>query len=539
MAKRIIMILVVVAGMFNTSFAQQLLNRQWTSFHNGALNGFDNSKALVVDANGNVFVTGQSFENSTNGSITTVMYDPAGTMQWTDNYKGNVTTVQNKGEAICLDPFGNVLVTGTVALNDGDFSILKYNNSGILWAKNKEPYSWGSGIDYAKEIATDALGNIYCVASIQSLAGNLQDTYTLKCDSAGSNTWDVIYGGSDDDWAEGLAVTPDGHCFSITSSYNFFGSATYDMQTIHYDSASTQQWISSYHFQSVQSEDYPVDIKCDAAYNTWVCGAADVGATTDMACYKQNVYGTRLWVVTYNGTANGNDTAVAISYLPNNLAVVTGRTKELVNGITQDAITTMLIDSGTVLWTRHFYGDSLNAMPTAMTTDANGNIYICGYYQTTSGSNAVTLVYNQAGNLIFMDAYDGVAALSNRFNDIYVDAAGIIYVTGQTYTAAGNADYVTIKYGAITAVNDFTGTENFDVIIYPNPASDHVSILINGKEEAIAITFYDMKGKKVYEDRHNQLTGPLSLDIGHLKKGIYVLNVVSKTRSAYQKLVLH
>ncbi len=91
-----------------------------------------------------------------------------------------------------------------------------------VFAKDKEPYQFGSGYDEAREIATDAAGNIYCVASIQSLGGNMQDLYTLKCDSTGNDIWSVDYSSaSGDDWAEGLAVTPDGHCFSITSSYNF------------------------------------------------------------------------------------------------------------------------------------------------------------------------------------------------------------------------------------------------------------------------------------------------------------------------------
>lgn len=345
-------------------------------------------------------------------------------------------------------------------------------------AKPKEPYQFGSGYDEAREIATDAAGNIYCVASIQSLGGNLQDLYTLKCDSAGNDIRSVDYSSaSGDDWAEGLAVTPDGHCFSITSSYNFFGSATYDMQTLHYDSSGSQQWISSYNFQSTGSEDYPLDIKCDAAYNQWVCGAADAGTTTDMAAMKQNMYGTRLWTVTYNGTANGNDSAIAISYLPNNLTVVTGRSKETINGGTRDAITTMLIDSGTVLWTMHHDGDSLNAIPTAMTTDANGNIYISGYYQTVSQAlNGSVLVYDQSGALIYYDEYNGAANLNDRFNDIILDNQNNICVTGQSYTASNNSDYVTIKYSLSGVSGVYEINNNVDFLIYPNPATSEIKI---------------------------------------------------------------
>ncbi len=113
-------------------WAQQLLTKQWTSFHNGAITGYDHVNAIVCDTLGNVYVTGQSFQNSANGSLTTVKYNSAGTMMWTDNYKGVIVTAVNEGTDICIDPYGNVLATGTVALNDGDFAILKFNQNGRI-----------------------------------------------------------------------------------------------------------------------------------------------------------------------------------------------------------------------------------------------------------------------------------------------------------------------------------------------------------------------------------------------------------------------
>ena len=110
--------------------AQTLLNRQWTSFHNGALSNHDYGKAIIAGANGLVYVTGRSFENNVTGSLVTVCYSSGGTMLWTDFYKGPIVTAINEGRDICLDPFGNVFVTGTVAFNDGDFAILKFNGAG-------------------------------------------------------------------------------------------------------------------------------------------------------------------------------------------------------------------------------------------------------------------------------------------------------------------------------------------------------------------------------------------------------------------------
>jgi hypothetical protein len=63
--------------------AQGSLTRLWENSHNGTLTGLDHANAIVVTTNGDVYVTGQSFQNSTTGSITTVKYDAAGNMVWT------------------------------------------------------------------------------------------------------------------------------------------------------------------------------------------------------------------------------------------------------------------------------------------------------------------------------------------------------------------------------------------------------------------------------------------------------------------------
>jgi hypothetical protein len=520
--------------------AQGSLTRLWENSHNGTLTGLDHANAIVVTTNGDVYVTGQSFQNSTTGSITTVKYDAAGNMVWTDNYKGVIVTAMNEGIDLCLDPFGNVIVTGDVAFNDGDFCIMKFNSAGRVWAKSKEPYWFGSSYDFARQVDTDADGNIYTAAMITSLSGNMYDLYTLKCDSAGNDIWSVDYSSaSGDDYAQGLAVTDNGHCFSLTGSFNFFGSATYDMQTLHYDSSGAQQWISNYNCQSSQSEDFPIDIKCDNNYNTWVCGAADTGTTTNMVAFKQNQYGTRLWTVNYNGNANGNDSAVAISSLPNNLTAVCGRTKELINGLSRDVITTMVIDSGTVLWMMQYAGDSTGAVPTAMTTDADGNIYITGYISTMgSGKNAVLLVYDITGNLIYADEYAGSYFGDDIFTDVYVDALRYIYVTGSASSAAGNNDYITIKY-AMPGISSLPEKkEQHALRIYPNPNHGRFQLLVDGKAvDKGELFIYDAQGHLAHSSKINSNHDTYSG--GELPSGLYLLRYSDNTIEYTGKIMVY
>lgn len=517
----------------------QLLNRQWVVFHDGALSGADHANAIIIDSAGYSFITGQSFQNSLSGSLTTIMYDPDGNEIWIDNYKGVLVNFTNEGEDICSDPFGNIFVTGTTAWNDGDFAILKFNRSGRVWAKPKEPYFTGSGFDFAKEIACDGSGNIYCAASTQSMGGNLQDLYTLKCDNDGNDIWSDIYSSaSGDDWTEGLAVSSEGHCFSISNSYGISSGGTYDFHTVHYDSAGVRNWISTYNSPVAQSNDYPVDIICDNNLNSWVCGAADKGQSRDMAVIMQHMDGSRNWDVSYNGTANGNDTAISVSLLPDRSLIVTGRSAEIINGFSRDVITTMRIDSGAVLWTRHFAGDSLNAVPSAMKTDSQGNIYICGYSQSSfNGTNGLLVVYDINGSLIYSDQFDGLAGLNDRFNDLALSLDGSVFVTGQSHSSLVNSNYVTMKYSILPLSGVAEHNAGHELSLFPNPASSGFTLSGLGYRDAdLSIT--DLAGQVILFERIHSPLNKYTVSLPEHKSGIYLVRITNELLSEVRKIVL-
>src|SRR5882724_7553030 len=59
----------------------------WTNHYNGAGNSFDLTRAVAVDIDGNVFITGSSI--ATNGlDYATVAYSSTGLPLWTNLYNG-------------------------------------------------------------------------------------------------------------------------------------------------------------------------------------------------------------------------------------------------------------------------------------------------------------------------------------------------------------------------------------------------------------------------------------------------------------------
>jgi hypothetical protein len=470
--KKPLLLLTALSFVVCFSATAQNLQKIWESYFDGALDGPDQSRCLLYDPAGNVFITGTSYNTNSKGNFTTLKYDASGNQLWETSDNGTQTSSKSEGRKLVMDKNGMVYGVGTLSYNSGDLAIIKYDADGKLWAKNYEPYWFGSEKDFGVDIGLDSSGNVYAVAQITSLSGNLYDLYVIKTDSGGNKIYEDDYtSASDDDYAEGVAVSPAGIMYVLASCFNFFGSGTYDIHTIKYLDNGNQDWLSKYDGAGSGS-DYGTCIKADAEENTYVCGIADAGSTNDMIAYKQNLYGTRFWTVTYNGTANSNDTAVAIDYLPNGLVAVTGNSLELSGSTNKKAIVTMLIDSGIVLWTKTYSGtDGSGAFAKALTTDAAGNIYVCGYENSASGNDAVILKYSEGGDLLWKEIFDGATNLDDRFNSLVVDDSLNIIATGQSFTSTSNANYVTVKYSQenVATSDQVVDAVGLSLNIFPNP----------------------------------------------------------------------
>ena len=531
----------------NTNSFAQSPQKLWDSFYNGALNGKDEANNVLADSSGNVFVTGISFQTFSGGNFTTIKYDGGGSQLWADHFSNTQASYTNYGSRLVMDKWQNVYAIGTTALNDGDLAICKYNSNGRIWAKNYEPYYFSTYDDYGIDMDVDSSGNFYAIARVTSPSGNLYDMYIIKCDSSGTKIWDNNYtGASDDDYPVAIDVTPGGTAYPLLQSFNFFGTQTQDITTIQFLSNGVQNWFSNYNGPG-NEDDYPTSIKVDELENQYVCGTTDAGPNNDMVAMKQNIYGTRLWVITYNGTANGNDTAVSETWLPNGFVAVTGKSKELLNSTIVDAIVTMLIDSGTIVWTNKFYGsDNLGASPSQMITDAQGNIYICGFENLTGGTtNGCTIKYDINGSLLWNISYDAGANLNDKFNSITLDNNNDILVTGQTFTSVANSNYVTVKYGNISTgissntdiVKDFYLFQNYPnpfnpttIIKYQLPNTSHVSLEV-----------YDVLGNEIVilvNEERPAGTYEIQFDASNLSSGTYFYKLKAAEFFETNKMIL-
>jgi hypothetical protein len=188
--------------------------------------GTASAKATVVDANGNVYVVGNttgkfgSEVNQADQDVFLTKYDSAGNVQWT-KLLGSAGTANGYGLAV--DPkSGGVVVAGSVtgnltptAIGGGtDSFVAKYDSSGNqTWVRQVAPGS----PDQANAVSVDQAGNIYLggqvkgpIASGQTSAGGV-DAYVTKLDGTGKMVYQRQFGTASTDSAARTAIADDGN----------------------------------------------------------------------------------------------------------------------------------------------------------------------------------------------------------------------------------------------------------------------------------------------------------------------------------------
>jgi hypothetical protein len=264
-----------------------------------------------VDGSGNVYVTGKSYGGSYIGgyytydySYATVKYDTAGDQLWVARYDGPAGD-DDAAQAIAVDASGNVYVTGKsyngkhltnptatplLTSNDYAYATVKYDSSGNqLWAARYD--GPGQVDDIARAIAVDGSGNVYVTGSS---GGNYA---TIKYDSGGNQLWVAPYGNSTGgtDGAVAIAVDSSGNAYVTGSSQSNFA-------TIKYDSDGNQLWVALYEGEAKA-------MALDSSGNIYVTGQSG----GKYATIKYDTAGNQLWVAGFSGPSRGNGKAVAIA----------------------------------------------------------------------------------------------------------------------------------------------------------------------------------------------------------------------------------
>jgi uncharacterized delta-60 repeat protein len=291
--------------------------QQWVKRYNGSGNGNDLVFAMAVDSAGNVYVTGESYDDQSRLDYKTIKYDENGRQLWVATYNGT-GNYNDSTRAIALDAFGNVYVTGYSYSGSGtreDYTTIKYNSSGRqLWVAK---YAGPSGpphsaYDVANAIVVDALGYVY-VTGYSDGEDTSYDYATLKYDSDGNELWETRYNGIGNkyDYAHAIALDSSGSVY--VTGYSDNNRTCQDYTTVKYDSDGSQLWVATYNGPA-NNNDRACSILVDPSDNVYVTGYShDWGTSVDYATIMYDLAGNELWVATYDGPANTGNVAADLS----------------------------------------------------------------------------------------------------------------------------------------------------------------------------------------------------------------------------------
>ena len=415
--------------------------------------GNANDPRIAVDASGNVYVTG-SFSDD---SLTF----------------GSITLIRNK--------------ESTEVISRADMFVVKYDPNGqVLWAKS----AGGSEDEYARDIAVDARGNVYVIGEFKSDRLTLgsttlkrkgegdffrrSDIFIVKYDSNGQVLWAKSVGGNDDEYARSIAVDAGGNVYVtgyFVSDTLTFGPITLrkvgrvNIFLVKYDPNGQVLWAKSAGgSEEDKKQDFVIilgrndqSITVDASGNVYLAGSFSSSTLTFGSTTLRNA---------------GQSDIFLVKYDPN----------------------------GQLLWAKSVGGEGNEALR-GIAVDAQGNIYVTGYfgsYNLTLGSTTLrnatgigghsfdifVMKYGPNGQVVWAKSIGGWG--NEGGEDITVDASGNIYVTGTFWSDSLIFGSTIMKGGPRYNFFDFVGAI-FVVKYNPNGEVVWAKGISGGESRGIAV----------------------------------------------------
>jgi len=431
----------------------------WATYFGGEFE--DDGNAVSTDADGNVFITGETYSglhiattgayqtsfsgnghglnHSRSSDVFVAKFNSLDTLEWATYYGGPGNANQtNDATGIKADALGNVYIIGSTSsatdiATSGAFQttftgtaafLAKFNNSGGLdWAT----YFSGNGSSGGSAVTTDVSGNVIITGSVANSTGLATSgayqtsyqypgggcCYLAKFSSSGTEIWATYYGQYGSTQEGSLATDASGNIYLAGSDGGSSGMAT------------------------------------NGAYQT------SSGGNYDALLSKFSSSGARIWATYFGG--NNEDEAVGVVVDKDGNVYMAGQTKSTTGIATSgaqqtslgggnDAFLAKFNNSGKLSWATYFGGIG-NDEAGGICTDIFGNIMITGSTGSYSGiatsngsqtsyGGAFLAVYNTTGKLNWASYYGGAGETGNG---ICADAYGDIYITGSASDSGGVA----------------------------------------------------------------------------------------------------
>ncbi len=479
------------------------INVQWEARYSSAGANIDQAIDTHVDAAGNTYVTGTSFNSGTGFDLVTVKYDILGSQLWTATFDGPASSI-DEAFALAYDPGGFVYVTGYVFNGGPDYDIvllkIDANSGAIVWNRT---YDYNGYYDLGRDVAVDSNGDIYVVGTgQQNASGNNTDYIVLKYSSTGALLWNDTYSedvGAPHELDEGRKLTLNADKLYVTgTSAGTSSSSNFDFVTLEFDTsqvgAPNYNWRTRYDYNGFL--DIPVGIEVDPSGNIFVGGRGYGGPLEDVnyVLVKYNNAGTQQWARAYNDSTgvSGKDNMNALVVDAAGNCIVTG--SSILAGSAEDFYTIKYDPNGNALWeNRYTTSGAFFDEATDILIGPSDDIYLTGTSFITGGNDNdfTTIKYSPAGAEEWVIHYNGAGNASDKALAMHVDPSENIFVTGTSVGVGTAQDYMTIKYCQLEtdAGNDTSICVGDNVQLMATGASSFMWDVVTGDPINIGVNF--------------------------------------------------
>jgi hypothetical protein len=415
----------------------------------------EQGKGIVVDENGNMYVTGTvggGFSNvvfgegeanettiTINGSFV-AKYNDAHELLWVQQMGASNNGITSY--AIAIDVSGNVYVSGTfyqeatfglgqtnettLTGTAGEIFLAKYDTSGsLLWAIREG----GAGDDNpgGRGLIVDSDGNVYLTGSFNNtvvfgegessestLEGQSSDIFVAKYDTDGVLTWVVKAGGANSEGGKNIDLDADGN---IVITGNYFNSAVFGAGLVNETTLNDSN-------ESSFLAKYDNDGVFLWAVEPFSSGTADIGA--DLKIDNQ---GDILFTGSFFGTIT--------------LGAGTANEMQLTGSGSDEIIVAKYSTEGDFVWAKTAQSSG-GDRGVGLAVDTNSNVFITGYYgneiqfgaderneatiSNAGSSDLFVAKFAPSGEFIWVTSAGG--SEWEQGIDIEVDQEGNAYLTG-------------------------------------------------------------------------------------------------------------
>lgn len=335
---------------------------------------------------------------------------------------------------------------------------------------------------------------IYFLSTLTSSAQIPSLQFSRFYNGPGANLSDV---------AQAVAQDNNNNVYVTGWSYRNYSTKSIDIVTIKYNAAGIQQWVARYN-GALDTTEFPCAIDLDPYGNVYVLGKTATPSGNKIIVIKYNSGGTQLWTATYNG--GYSDAAYSPRWIKadnyGNVVITTN-----IFTTSHDFLTIKYDSSGQKLWQATYDAANNGDIPSALTLDANGNIFVTGMSINASGnSDYATIKYSPSGTQLWIARYNGPVNGGDEAKDITIDNAGYVYVTGRSVnTGIADYDYVTIKYNPLTGDSIWVRKYNFNTDeAYAITVDNSNNVIVTGFSNSHVTTIkYNSSGTQLWAISYN------------------------------------